>query len=331
MTYFWVFYLCLCIQCVNGQFNYDTSKYEMRYPSSYYLSENWNSYLIKPTKEGSLRELFDAGLRPGYTSMARNTDLDLKHARLNFILTDGKALPEFAAEQGRVTVARAGLSRLRFISQPLSIEEAKSTMIEWLPFFSEERKKSAAELDAFLSKVAADYSGYDDRDFGAAPEGFGGGWKDENGVGYGVRFEKSYNEVLPVRVHLNVVWHYIRSDHEERDFYDGPIPNPEGYEIPTLENWGPDDTSEMMYAKGISFLPGRGLSANDQTDVIDAPGNAKRSLGGAGRERQTEETNERYPETGEKMSPYWVIAGVLLLGFLAFFLRALKAKAASSG
>ncbi len=241
----------------------------MHYSNSYYLPEKWPAYTVKLTRDGQLKELFDAGLRPGYTSMAKNTELDLKHARMNFVLTNGKSLPEFDAEQGRVTLTRVGLLRLRFISQPLSVEEAKKTMMRWLPFFSEKRHKTEAQLDDFLGQASADYSGYDDRDFGAAPVGFSGGWKDTNEVGYGVRFEKSWNELLPVRIYFNVVWHYVRYEKEEGDFYDEPIPSPVGYKIETVKSWGPDDISEMMYAKGISFLPGRGLSQDDQKDVVE--------------------------------------------------------------
>lgn len=322
--------LSLYFSEVNGQFNYETNKYEMRRPNAYYLSENWFSYTIKPTKEGSLRELFDAGLSPGYTSMARNTNLDLKHARLNFILAGGQALPQFAAEQGRVTVTRAGLLRLRFISQPLSVEEAKSTMLEWLPFFSEKRHKTVAQLDDFLSKVAADYSGYDDRDFGAAPKGFGGGWKDENGVGYGIRFQKAYNEVLPVRIHFNVVWHYVRSDNEERDFFDGPIPDPEGYEIPTLKSWGPDDTSEMMRAKGIPF-PEWMSAAETGGKVVEVTGELEPNTRPESKPRtKPKVVDDKTPAPEQKPSRLpWIIAGVLLVGILLLLLKTLLGKSTS--
>lgn len=244
-------------------------KYEMRQPNSYYLPGNWPEYSLRLTRNGALSELFEAGLRPGYMSTAKNTELGLKHVRLTLILADGRLLPEFPAELGRITVTRAGLSRITLTSQPLSVEAAKATLVEWLPFFSESRRKSEAQLDDFLKKVAADYSGFDDRDFGAAPEGFGGGWKDENGVGYGVRFQKSYNKLLPVRVCLSAGWHYVRTDEQMRAFYRESIPAPEGFEIPILEDWGPDSISEMMYAKGMALPAGYGLSGIDKNNVIE--------------------------------------------------------------
>lgn len=300
----------------------------MQHPNSYYIPKNWPTYSLKLTHEGALNELFKAGLRPGYTSMANNTELDVKHVRLRFILADGRHLPEFAAEYGRITVTRAGLTRLTFISQPLSVVEAKATMVKWLPYFSEKRRKTEVQLGDFLQKVGADYSGYDDPNFGAAPEGFGGGWKDENGVGYGVRFQKAYNEVVPVRIYLNVVWHYVRTDKEERAFYREPIPSPEGYKISTLKEWGPDSTSEMMYAKGIPFPPGRGLSGRDDNNVIEVIENQ-----GKPQPLETKHEPNSSIEGENTLEPVnepsrlpWIIAGFSMLGVLGIRFMMLKGK-----
>src|SRR5690606_16167796 len=116
-----------------------------------------------------------------------------------------------------------------------------------------------------LEKVKNNPIGYDDRDFGEAPEGFFGSWTDANDVLYGVRFQKAYNDRVPVRIDLSVGWHRLRSAKERRIFYDGPIPAPEGYEDHPIEegkNFGPDSASEMMHAKGIPPMPGRGLGGS---------------------------------------------------------------------
>jgi hypothetical protein len=307
------------------------AQYQMRHPNEYYISENWPTYSLKLTRDGALAELFEAGLRPGYTSMAKNSQLDLKHARVTFILANGRPLPEFAAEYGRVSVTRSGLSRLSLVSQPLSVVEAKATMGVWLPFFSEKRYKTEAQLDDFLRKVAADYSGYDDRNFGAAPEGFGGGWKDENGVGYGVRFQKAYNETLPVRIYLDVVWHYVRTDKEERAFYREPIPSPKGHEIPTLENWGPDSTSEMMYAKGIPFPDGYGLSGIGKNDVVEVSESEKVLPKIQPNRKSGKSAAEEEPLLPDEKQNHllWIIGGVLLLGVVVILVRALRRGRAS--
>ena len=309
-------------------------QYQMRFPNSYYLPENWPAYSLKMTPEGTLRELFEAGLRPGYTGVADRSELDIKHTRLTFVLADGRSLPEFAAEYGRITVSRAGLSRLHFVSQPLSVEEAKTTMAKWLPFFSEKRRQTETALDDFLRKVAADYSGFDDPNFGAAPEGFGGGWKDDNGVGYGVRFQKAYNETLPIRIYLNVGWHYLRTENQAVDFYRQPIPPPEGYEIPRLTNWGPDSTSEMMYAKGIPFPPGQGLSGRGQNDVVEVAESGKETPNPPSDIKSRNPAEERMPLTPE-MKPIsrlpWISAGALLLGMIALIVNAFKNRSASQG
>jgi hypothetical protein len=309
-------------------------QYQMRFPNSYYLPENWPAFSLKMTREGTLRELFEAGLRPGYTGVADRSELDIKHTRLTFVLADGRSLPEFAAEYGRISVTRAGLAQLHFVSQQLSVEEAKATMVKWLPFFSENRRQTETALDDFLRKVAADYSGFDDPNFGAAPEGFGGGWKDDNWVGYGVHFQKAYNEVLPVRIYFNLVWDYIRTEREMRNFYRQPIPPPEGYEIPRLTNWGPDSTSEMMYAKGIPFPPGQGLSGRDQNDVVEVVERGPEPQKPTTESKSTasvEENNSLAPEEEPPRRLTWLLAGVFLLGMLAILFKSLKSRSYSKG
>jgi hypothetical protein len=223
---------------------------------------------------------------------------------------------------------------LHFVSQQLSVEEAKATMVKWLPFFSEKRRQTETALDEFLRKVAADYSGFDDPNFGAAPEGFGGGWKDNNGVGYGVHFQKAYNEVLPVRIYFNVVWDYIRTEREMRDFYRQPIPPPEGYEIPRLTNWGPDSTSEMMYAKGIPFPPGQGLSGRDQNnvvEVIDSGQEPPKPKPEPKSNASVEQENPLPPEIKPSSPLPWLVVGVLLLAMLAILFKTLKSRSSSKG
>lgn len=245
------------------------AQYEMRYSNAYYIPENWPLHTMKFTEQGALCEVFDRGVKPAYMSESMQNTLTFKHARIQCLLPDGSSLPEFAVEYASISVVKTGLLNINLVSQPLELNEAKKTMMQWLPYFAENKGKSEGDLDDFLAKVAADYSGYDDRNFGAAPEGFNGAWQASNGVGYGVRFQKAYSETLPLRIYFNIGWHYIRSKKERTDFFYPQIPAPEGYLIEVAESVGPDSTSEMKYAKGIPFLPGRGMSGSDQFDVIE--------------------------------------------------------------
>jgi hypothetical protein len=129
-------------------------------------------------------------------------------------------------------------------------------MIKWLPYVG----KSANELDAFLANVRAKYASFDDVDFSPAPQEFIGKWTGENQEVFVVWLQRAFSEEVPLRMRLMIDWDKLRTLREINTFYDGSIPTPEGYEpMQETKNHGPDDMSEMKYAKGITFVPGRGL------------------------------------------------------------------------
>ena len=294
----------------------------MQYPNSYYLPGNWPKYAIRLTEKGSLEELFSAGLRPEYIKGSENYALAFKHARLNFVLSNGQNLPEFAVEYAELDVNPSGLLMLKFVSQPLSIEEAKVKMLQWLPFFNQKNRKTKSQLENFLSEVSKDYSGYDDPDFGAAPKGFGGSHVDVNKIGYGVSFQKAYNEILPVRIYFRIGWHRLRTKKEQRESFDYPIPAPKGYSITIAESFGPDDTAEMMYAKGIAFPEGFGLGGS-VSNVVEKP-EPKDARNRPISSKQRTQKSQTADATEEKNSVpiwLWVSAGLILLGAIGVFLK----------
>ncbi len=307
-----------------------SAQYEMRHTKAYYMPESWTYYNVVLTEQGNLKELFDSGLRPEYMNGSENYSLTIKHARIRFALSNGDNLPEFAVEYSSIDVNRSGILRMEFVSQPLGINEAGETMSHWITYFSEKRHKTKDELNEFLKNVAADYSGYDDPNFGVARDGFGGGWKSNDGVGYGVRFQKSYNELLPVRICFSVTWDYVRSKKERRDSYDTPIPPPEGYEIKPALSTGPDDASEMMYAKGISFLQGGGLggSVSNVIERIDDVASGKLSRSNRNEIGKEDDLAKKHVEVRSKSkhSLFWIAGGVLLLGVILIF-KSWKGKA----
>lgn len=284
------------------------AQHEMRFPNRYYLPEEWPQHRIQLTEKGELSELFQAGLRPEYRGETDKKTLTIKHARLGFVLPEGDVLPEFAVEYSAIDVLKSGLLLMEFVSQPLSVEDARFEMEKWLPFFRESHRKTSEELARFLKLVEEDYSGFDDPNFGGAPEGFGGGFTASNRVGYGVRFQKAYNEVLPVRIYLRVSWYRIRSEREQRAWFRSEVPPPRGFQIGIATNSGPDSTSEMMYAKGITFPAGRGLGGVPSNVIERSEEPSRRRV--RGRDDGEREINE--PSQSKDKRVFWWVSGILL-------------------
>ena len=245
------------------------AQWKMRHPNSYYFPENWPAHQVQFSKIGTLKDLYDSGLRPyswpesGITS----SQLEIKHVRLSIRQSNGVFLPELPVERADIIVLTKGLSQISFRGQPLTIKQAYQQALPWLPVIG----KTEQELKDFLSKVEADYSGFDDPDFGAAPDGFGSSWRGTDGERYGFILEKARNEVVPVRIALFLDWDKLWVQ-RDRESYQSPIPPPPGYENDPIkvlsDGFGPDDMNEMIYSKGIAFPPGTGLGGSTN-DVIE--------------------------------------------------------------
>jgi hypothetical protein len=302
--------------------------YQMKHPASYYQPENWPQHTLRITKEGNLKEVFDAGFRPYHWPNTRGDVLEFKHSNLTLITSTGKKLPAFPMEYSKIKVKPSGISTLTLIGQSLTIEEAYQEMSQWLPYIG----KSEEELSHFLEAVKVDPITYDDRNFGAVPKGFSGGWIDSNGVGYGLRFQQAYNPVVPIRIYVNIGWHRLRTKKEVKTSYRTAPPSPDGYEDYVIEeggNFGPDSWTEMVHAKGIPFpegmsLTGKGgkvIEAKEETQPITRPASKPRP--------KPKVVEEDPPEPEKKSSLPWIIAGVLLLGILALFVKIFKGKSTS--
>lgn len=240
------------------------AQYQMRFPNSYYLPENWPRYDLQFSHPGTLKDIYDAGIRPFYRPHTENSSrVEFKHARVRVQQSNGEYLPEIQVDYGQIVILTKGLSDMSLISQPLTLEDARSQILPWLPVL----RKTEAQLDDYLAKVNADYSGFDDPDFGAAPDQFEMMWYDNIGVGYSFSLPKGWNEQTPVRMQLHLSWHRLWKGRDQMPSLD-PISIPKGYENEPIQvrtkGFGPDDMAEMRYAKGLP------------------PGGANRGLGGPG-------------------------------------------------
>ena len=244
-----------------------TAQLTLSQPVEYYDSEKWPEYRIRLTREGSLDELFQAGLRPGLYPGFERSDLGFKHANITFMLDDGETLPTFATEYGRILVKPSGILTMEFISQLMDTQRAREEMLLWLEFFRDYNEGMIASLDEFLEIVDDQPFRFDDKDHGRAPQGFGGGFQDATDIGYGVRFFKAYNQEAPLRMRLLVNWHRVRSRAEQREIFPGEVLAPEGYEITRMENFGPDSAVETLLARKI--MSGKADAADSTKDPGD--------------------------------------------------------------
>lgn len=311
------------------------AQYKMRNSVEYYLPENWPAYELKLSDLGNFIDIFKAGLQPNYVPSMEDTFVEIKHAKISIEQSNGQTLPEFEVEYSEVRpLADGTLYKMIFVSQPLTINQAGLVAKKWLPYVS----KGDEELRQFLNAVKADPVRYSDANFGAAPEGFSGGWTGREGERFSVWFRQNYNVQVPLRFCLRINYRKARTLKEFTAPIDSPIEAPEGYTIRKIKNFGPDDTAEMMYAKGIPFLEGRGLSGINQNEATEKK--EEDSWGGhlwGNRNNTTERSiSNKNLEGVNPPSPQenashlrWIISGVMLAGILILIFKIFRGKVTS--
>jgi hypothetical protein len=236
---------------------FSQAQYQMKFSKSHYLPETWPEITLRLSKTGTLKDIFDSGIRPYYLPNGREGSLlEFKHVRLKIQKFDGDFLPLFPVDYARITPKPSGLSTLDITGHAITLQEAREEMMKWLPYVG----KASEELDAFLTNVRAKYASFDDVNFSPPPQEFRLRWFGESNEEFVVWLQKAYSEEVPLRMRLMVGWDRLRTPRERNTFYEGQIPTPEGYEpMQETKHHGPDDMSEMKYAKGIPFVAGRGL------------------------------------------------------------------------
>ena len=307
---------------------FSQAQYQMKFPNSHYLPENWPQHTLRLSETGTLKDVFDSGIRPYYLpNWKEGSLLEFKHVRLTVQKPNGELLPEFAVDYADITPKPSGLSTLDMTGHAITLEQAREEMIKWLPYAG----KTTQELDVFLANVRAKYASFDDVTFSPPPQKFRLRWFGENNEEFVVWLQKAYSEEVPLRMRLIVGWHKLRTPREDNTFYDGQIPTPEGYEpMQETKHHGPDDMSEMKYAKGIPFVEGRGLGGVPH-DVIeksqdDLPQSKSRPEKiGSPTERRVPHENTSSKTAKSPMNWIWVI-GILGVSTAAFLVWRLKSN-----
>lgn len=221
-----------------------------------YKPSDWPHHTIKFPSEGTLKDIFDAGIRPYRFPSLERTALGFKHVNVSFEMKTGELLPKVPVEWADLDILKEGLiSSIEMTSPNLSPQQAELAMIPYLKY----GKRTTEQLRAFLSAAGDDPRGYDDPHKGDSSR-FRIIWNDINGPNYVVFFKSTFDDLKPVSIALKISFFPIRTPLQQRSFYDVPIPPPPGYEHVSMEaprNFGPDSAVEIARSKGIPITGDR--------------------------------------------------------------------------
>jgi hypothetical protein len=222
-----------------------------------YNPENWPRHVIKLYGKGTLKDIFESGIRPFRFPSLEKTCLDFKHSKVFLELESGEKVPEINVEYGEIYPLLGGfLSNMELNSPKLTIEQAE---LQMAPFILK-GKRTREQLNKFLALAAHDPRNYEDP-YDDDPDGFTTAWNDVEGLRCYVGFKSTFDPKTPVRFVFGISWDSpIRTPIQQRSFYDIPIPPPPGYEGVSMEaprNFGPDSAVEIERSKGIQITGDR--------------------------------------------------------------------------
>lgn len=221
-----------------------------------YEPSDWPHHTIKFPSEGTLKDVFDAGIRPYRFPSLERTALGFKHVNVSFEMRTGDFSPKFPVEWADLDILKGGLIDIIEITSPnLSPQQAELAMIPYLKY----GKRTTEQLRAFLAAAANDPRDYDDPYDGDSSK-FAISWIDTDGPAYDIFFKSTFDNLKPVSIALKISFFPIRTPLQQRSFYDVPIPPPLGYEHVSMEaprNFGPDSAVEIARSKGIPITGDR--------------------------------------------------------------------------
>ena len=210
--------------------------------------DKWPRIDLRFSEKGTLKDIFDSGLRPYRFPSLERTSLAIKHVRVTVVCRNGEILPELPAEFIRISPREGGwLSLMELTRYKTTLDEARSLM---LPYLAKEGRTSQ-ELELYLTAVKADYLDYDG--MGRGVEDFKVRWRDTDGPRFVVAFRKAFDPGRPLIFYMSIDWSQVRTPKENRSFYKEPIPPPLGYENVSMqapEKFGPDSQADILLSQG---------------------------------------------------------------------------------
>ena len=230
-----------------------------------YDPAKWPLAELKFSQAGTLKDVFDSGLRPYRFPGMENTTLESKHLSLVILLESGKRLPLLRIEMLRIKPFRDGeISLIEGYTPKLTLAQAREEMLKWFPYG--ENKRSEQELDHYLAAVKKDHLDFDDP-YRGLPDGCGIGWYEPGfktkggGPQIGIGFRKTASQTHPLSLHFNMSWGLNRSSKDRSVYRTDPIEPPTGYEdvdMTAPRNFGPDSMVEILRSKGVDIGDGKG-------------------------------------------------------------------------
>lgn len=232
-----------------------------------YNPERWPAIQLSLSEQGTLKDVFESGLRPYRYPSLENSVLQAKHLRLKVVQGSGLKLPELPVEVLSIRPFDDGeLSSLEARTPDLSIEEARQHMKQWLAYGKlDNGSPSEQRLEDYLEAVQRDLANFDH-----IGKGFDDGcrvrwrepdWKTKGGgPSCTVFFRKTSNANKPLFLNLSLNWSSNRL-RKDRKYYRDPIPPPPGFETANMEapeNFGPDSQVDKLRAAGVDVGDGNG-------------------------------------------------------------------------
>jgi hypothetical protein len=218
-----------------------------------YNPEKWPRHVIKLSEKGTLKDIFDSGIRPFRFPSLERTCLDFKHSKVFLELESGEKFQEINVEYGEIYPLLDGfLSKMELNSPKLTVQQAE---LQMAPFILK-GKRTREQLIKFLALAAHDPRDYENP-YDNDPDGFTTAWNDVEGLRCYVGFKSTFDPKTPVRFVLGIAWDFpIRTPIQQRSFYEIPIPPPPGYESVSMEaprNFGPDSAAAIEGSKRIQI------------------------------------------------------------------------------
>lgn len=299
-----------------------------------YDPQKWPQAELKLSQAGTLKDVFDSGLRPYRFPYLEKTTLELKHVNLTMVLDSGKRLPAIPMEWMQIKVFTDGeLATIEAATPKLTLEQARQQMLKWMPYSDNGRTES--DLNEYLAAAEADFLDFDDP-YRGIPHGCGIGWKEPGfgeaggGAKVGVGFRKTASPSHPLSLYFGISWGLNRPSKDRISLHPHPIPPPPGYEdvdMTAPEKYGPDSAVDILRSQGYDIGDGKG----------------GKPIPGSGVESEVKPISEREPKKTTKPPEdeitvaepevpnrlLWIIAGAILLVILTLLFKAPKGKSGS--
>lgn len=258
---------------------------------------DWPRIEIRLSPEGTLKDLFDSGLRPFRHPSLESSILQAKHIKAIVVQPDGSKLPEYLAETIDISVNGDGtLGRMEFRKAPSTPEECRAEMMRWI-HLGQRPKRTEKELDEYLAAAKADPMNFSGLGKGFT-HNFSISWRDEHQIGYNLWFLDCANAERPFVVAMTIGF----PSRPRTSYYSSPIPPPPGYEhvdmtapkdfgpdsepIPSMEGWKmPDyssypkmDIRSKIVPPGHTTMPPLAEPRRSPTSVVLPPAKSKPSF-----------------------------------------------------